>query len=100
MSWLLEVGRISVVANLGLLLALGYTWIASYRQTHALYPLALSAFAGLLITQNAVWLYLYLLHDGYIAWFLNIDATLQLLLMSLCVLETAALVALGYLTLR
>lgn len=100
MSWLLEFGRISVLANLVLLLALGYVWIRSYRSTRALYPLALSLFAGLLVVQNIVWLYLYSLHSGYIYWFLDVDVNLQMALVSLCALETAALLALGYLTLR
>lgn len=100
MSILLDIGRVAIVANLAMLIALGAVWVSSYRQTQALYPLALSVFAGLLLVQNAVWLYLYLLHDDYIYWFSSIDLGLQLGLTSLCTLETAAIAALAYLTLR
>lgn len=100
MSALLDIGRVAIVVNLGLLIALGAVWVQSYRRTSALYPLALSLFAGLLLVQNAVWLYLYLAHDGYMNWFLAVDGSLQLALISLCTLETAALLVLGYLTLR
>lgn len=100
MSLLLEVGRVAILANLALLLALGYVWVTSYRNTRALYPLALSAFAGLLLIQNGVWLYLYVLNDAYIYWFTDVGGGLQLALTALCTLETAALVALGWLTLR
>lgn len=100
MSLLLEIGRVAILANLALLLALGYVWVSSYRQTRALYPLALAVFAGLLLVQNGVWLYLYVGHDGYVYWFTDADLGLQVALMSLCGLETAALVALGWLTLR
>lgn len=100
MSILLEVGRVAIVVNLALLLALGAVWVQSYRRTRARYPLALSVFAGLLFAQNVVWLYLYLGHDGYIYWFTGASTPLQAAMTSLCGLETAALVVLGWLTLR
>lgn len=100
MSILLDLSRIAVVANLGLLLALGYVWIGSYRRHRAAYPLALSVFAGFLFVQNGLWLYLYLVHEHYGNWFTSIGGELQMALMGLCALETAALVFLGWITLR
>ncbi len=100
MSLLLEASRVAVLVNLGLLVALGYVWVSSYRSTRALYPLALSVFAALLVLQNAVWVYLYVVDSSYIYWFTSLEIGLQLALFSLCGLETLALVVLGYLTLR
>lgn len=100
MSVLLEISRLAVVANLGLLAVLGYVWVSSFRRHGAMYPLALSIFAGFLVVQNVVWLYLYSLQTDYIDWFLAVGVELQAPLMALCVLETVALVVLAWLTLQ
>lgn len=100
MSLALSVGRVAIVVNLVLLVALAAVWVQSYRRTRAQYPLALSVVAGLLLAQNGLWLYLYVGHSGYIGWFRHVDVALQTALAALCTLETAALLALGWLTLR
>lgn len=100
MSLLLDLGRVAVIVNLGFLAALGYVWIDGYRRHRATHTLALCIFAGFLTVQNLVWGYLYVLHDGYVGWFINSDPSLQGLLMALCVLETAALAAMTWITWR
>lgn len=100
MSLLLEISRIAVLVNLGLLLALGYVWVGNYRLHGALHTLALSVFAGFLFVQNVVWLYLYVASDTYIAWFVYGATNLQVPLMALCVLETFALAFLAWITWR
>lgn len=100
MSYLLTVSLVSVILNLGLLLGVGYIWVGNYRRHGAVHTLALSIFAGFLFVQNIVWLYLYGVNQDYIDWFVRINFDLQLMLTSLCVLETAALVFLAWITLR
>lgn len=100
MSLLLEIGRISVAANIALILAVGYIWVGNYQRHGAIHTLALSVFAGFLFVQNIAWLYLYGVNQDYIDWFLHVDMSLQATLTSLCVLESVALVFLAWITLR
>lgn len=100
MSLLLEVARIAAAANVALLLGLGYVWLGNYRRHGATHTLALLVFAAFLLVQNFVWLYLYVLHTGYIEWFLEADIDVQALSAALCALETAALAFLTWITWR
>lgn len=100
MSLLLSAARLSVLLNVGLLLALGYVWLSNYRRHGATHTLVLLVVAGLLFLQNIVWFYLYAVDPRYIAWYLKVDADLQAGLTALCVLETVALVVLTRITYR
>lgn len=98
MSMLLDIGRAAIVCNLGFLAVLSYVWGRNYLNHGATHTLALLIFAGFLTVQNVVWGYLYVLHGDYVSWFANADPDLQMLLMALCLLETAALAAMTWIT--
>lgn len=100
MSLLLEVARGAAVANVVLLLLLGYVWGGSYRRHGAKHTLGLLVFAGFLFVQNLLWLYLYGLDGAFISWFENSDVDLQLGMTGLCGLQTLALVFLARVTWR
>lgn len=94
----LEAALLAAAANLVLLSALGATWLGTYRQVGASHTLGLLVFAAVLLVQNALWLYFYGLHPGFIGWFVNAGTDVQAGLMALCGLETLALVVLVRIT--
>lgn len=98
MTVLLEIARSAAAVNVLLLLALGTVWLRNYRQHGATHTLGLLVFAGFLLVQNALWLYLYLLHPDFVGWFVNSDADVQVGMTLLCALETGALVFLTRIT--
>lgn len=100
MSLLLAVARIAALVNVALLLSLGYVWIGSYRRHGASHTLALLVFAGFLFVQNILWLYMYVVHEQFVDWFVEATMDMQAGLMALCGLETAALAFLTYITWR
>jgi len=100
MSLLLEIARGAAVANLLLLLVLGYVWGDGYRRHGAAHTLGLLVFAGFLFCQNLLWLYLYGLDETFIGWFENSDTDIQLGMTGLCGLQTLALVFLARITWR
>ena len=100
MSLLLDIGRLAALANLGLLLALAYVWGGSYRRHGASHTLGLLVFAAVLLVQNSLWLYAYLLHEQFIGWFARGDLFYQLTVTGLCGLQTLALVVLVRITWR
>lgn len=100
MSLLLTVIRLAAAANAALLLALGYVWLSNYRRHGASHTLGLLVFAAVLLVQNALWLYFYLLHAGFVGWFVASDVDIQLGVTLLCGLETVALVFLARITWR
>ena len=100
MSVLLDVARLAAAANVGLLLALVYVWAGNYRRHRAQHTLGLLVFAGFLLLQNGVWLYLYVVDAQFIRWFYDGSGSYQLAMTSLCMLQTAALVFLTWITWR
>lgn len=100
MSMLLEVARGAALVNVALLLSLTYVWGGSYRRHGATHTLALLVFAGFLLVQNVLWLYMYVMDARFVNWYLNADTDMQAGLLGLCGLETAALVFLVYITWR
>ena len=94
MSVLLEVARLAAVANIVLLMLLGYVWGRSYLRVGAAHTLGLLIFAGFLVIQNSLWLYLYTQHYQFMRWFEVGDATYQVGMTLLCGLQTVALLAL------
>lgn len=100
MSVLLDVARIAAIANIGLLLLLGYVWGGTYRRHRASHTLGLLIFAGFLTIQNVLWLYVYILDEQSVRWFLQGDVAYQLSLTLLCGLQTIALLVLARITWR
>ena len=100
MSLLLEVARLAAVLNIGLLLLLGYVWVGNYRQHRASHTLGLLLFAGFLLLQNVVWLYLYGIHGVFLEWFVDGPQTYRVSMTLLCGLQTLALIALARITWR
>lgn len=87
----LDLARLAAVGNVALLLALAWVWIPSYRQHGARHTLMLLIFAGFLFLENALWLVLYVLHDGFVGWFVNANGEVQIGMLALCGLEFVAL---------
>ena len=100
MSILLEIARGAAVMNVLLLLVLGYVWGGSYRRHGAKHTLGLLVFAGFLLFQNLLWLYLYGLDSTFIGWFEHSDVDIQLSMTGLCGLQTLALLFLTRITWR
>ena len=100
MSVLLEVARGAAAVNVLLLLSLVYVWGGNYRRHQADHTLGLLIFAGFLIVQNLLWLYLYLLDPQFIRWFGRGDWSFQLSIVGLCGLQTIALLFLVRITWR
>ncbi len=74
-----------------MLLALGSVWLRGYRQHGARHTLGLLVFAGFLLVENALWLYLYALHPAFVGWFVNAGTDVQVGMTLLCGLELVAL---------
>lgn len=100
MSLWLEVARVAAAVNAVLLLALGSVWLRGYRDHGASHTLGLVVFAAFLLVENALWLGLYLLHDGFVGWFENTTPDVQAGMAMLCGLELVALLVLARITWR
>jgi hypothetical protein len=96
----LDAARIAAALNLVLLGALGAVWLPNYLDHGARHTLSLLVFAVLLVVQNAVWLYFYTLHAGYVGWFDAAGVDVQIGMLGLCGLALLALVVLASITLR
>ncbi|MFB6195922.1 MAG: hypothetical protein ABEI80_07100 [Haloplanus sp.] len=98
MSIWLTVARASAVVNLLLLVGLGRFWLGRYRQHGASHTLGLLVVAAFLLVENALWVYFYAFHAGFVGWFVNSTPDLQFGMALLCGLELVALVALVRIT--
>jgi len=96
----LDAARLAAALNLVLLAALGGVWLRNYLDHGARHTLSLLIFAALLLVQNAVWLYFYTLHAGYVGWFEATGTDVQVGMMALCGLELLGLAVLASFTLR
>ena len=96
----LEVARGAAVVNVLLLLALGFVWLRNYRQHGAAHTLGLLVVAAFLLVENGLWLVFYLLHPGFIGWFVNAGTDIQIGMAMLCGLELVALAFLVRITWR
>lgn len=98
MSLWLDVARVSAGLNVALLLGLGYVWGRNYRQFRSKHALGLVVFAGLLLLQNVLWLYLYDGNADLRGWLYAGVPLARQAVMGLCVLETGALSFLAWIT--
>ena len=87
----LDVARGAAAVNVVLLVGLGSVWLRTYRQYGARHTLGLLVFAAFLLVENVLWLYLYLLHPGFVGWFVGAGADVQVGMTLLCGLELVAL---------
>jgi len=100
MTLWLDLARGAAAANTVVLLALTGVWLRNYRRHGAGHTLGLLAFGVFLLVENALWLYLYLLHPAFIGWFVAADVDVQVGVMALCGLELIALAFVARVTLR
>ncbi|MFB6308453.1 MAG: hypothetical protein ABEH35_03905 [Haloarculaceae archaeon] len=98
MSLWLTVTRVAAALNIALLLVLGWVWLRNYRRHGAAHTLGLLVVAGFLLVENALWLYFYVLHPGFVGWFVTAAVDIQIGTTLLCGLELVALVALARIT--
>lgn len=95
----LGAARLAAAVNAVLLVALGYVWLRNYRRHGASHTLGLLVFAAFLLVQNLLWLYLYVLHPGFVGWFVAAGTDVQVGVTLLCGLELVALAFLARITL-
>lgn len=100
MSRWLDVARLAAGANVVLLAALARVWLRNYRQHGASHTLGLLVFAGFLLAENLLWLYLYVLRADFVGWFDATSGTVQVGMTMLCGLELVALLFLARITWR
>lgn len=95
MSLVLTVARAATALSAVLLLGLVYVWARSYRQYRAAHTLGLLAFGGVLFLENALAVYLYTLQPTFTTWLASAAPVAQGGMMTLSVLELAALLFLS-----
>jgi hypothetical protein len=64
-----DVARVSVALNAGMLLALTGIWLRNYREIRSKHALGLAIFGSVLLAQNGLSLYFYLFHPVLASWF-------------------------------
>lgn len=100
MTLWLDAARTAAGVNVLVLLVLGSVWLRGYRQHGARHTLGLLTFAAFLLAENALWLYLYLFHPGFVGWFEAAGTDVQIGVTMLCGLELVALAFLARITWR
>lgn len=99
MSIWIDVARLSTAVNVLILLGLSAIWARNYLRIRSKHVLGLMIFAVLLLAENALALYYYLLDPTLSAWFATaVPVIAWRALMILHVLETAALAFLLWVT--
>lgn len=96
----LDLARAAAGVNVLLLLALGSVWLRNYRRHGASHTLGLLVVGAFLLVENALWLYFYLAHAGFVGWFVEASPDVQVGMTLLCGLELVALVVLTRITWR
>jgi hypothetical protein len=99
MSLWFDVARVAVGANVALLTVLAAIWGRNYLGLRSKHTLGLLLFAGFLLAENALSLYVYLVDPTLSAWFSTaVPAVAWRAMMLLHVLETAGLLFLAWIT--
>ena len=93
-----DVTRLATGLNLLLLGALSYVWLRNYLRLRAHFASGLLVFGVLLLLQNGFAAYIYVVDPTTSGWFATIPARYNLAIMVLTVLQTAALLALAWIT--
>lgn len=98
MSLWLSAGRVAAGVNVVLLAWLLSIWWSTYRQHGARHTRGLLVVGGFLFVENLVWVGLYFLHAPFFNWYQVGDSVVQAGVLSLCGLETIALLVLAWIT--
>jgi hypothetical protein len=69
MIGLVDIARVSVALNAGMLLVLTGIWLRNYRAFASKHGLGLAIFGIVLLAQNVLSLYFYLFHPVLASWF-------------------------------
>lgn len=93
-----DVSRVAMGVNVLLLLALCAVWARNYRQIRSKHTLGLLVFGVLLLGENALGLYLFLVHAQLTAWFSGLPQIAITSLLALRILETFAIAFLAWVT--
>jgi hypothetical protein len=96
----LDVARGAAAVNAVILVGLCTVWLRNYRRHGARHTLGLLVFGGFLLVENGLWLYFYLVNEGYVSCFSETSPVTQAGLAMLCGLELLALLFLGWITWR
>lgn len=94
----LDIARAAAGLNVILLVVLGAVWLRTYRAHRASHTLGLLIVASFLLVENGLWLFFYVIHPGFIGWFVNSNQDIQIGMTFLCGLEFVALLALTRIT--
>lgn len=92
------VTQAATALNVVLLVGLGSVWARNYRRFRSKHTLGLTVFAMLMLTENGLALYFYLMDPTLSLWFPRIPEPHQFAIMLLRVLITAALIFLAWVT--
>ncbi|QIB75825.1 hypothetical protein GL213_03005 [Halogeometricum borinquense] len=99
MSIWFDVARVASALNVLLLLGLASVWARNYLEIRSKYPLGLLVFAVLLLAENALALYIYLVDPTLRDWFTtDVPAIAWRAMMLLHALETLGLLFLAWIT--
>jgi len=95
----IDVARAATALNVALLVALTYVWGRNYRQFRSKHTLGLTVFGVLLLAENTLAFYYYLLDPTLAGWFETaVPAVAWRAMMLLHVLESGALAFLAWVT--
>ena len=84
--------------NIVLLVGLGSIWARNFQRFRSKHTLGLTVFALLMLTENGLALYFYLMDPTLSLWFPRVPEPPQFAMMLLRVITTAALVFLAWVT--
>lgn len=93
-----DVARVAMGVNVVLLLALCTVWARNYRQIRSKHTLGLLLFGLLLLGENGLGLYYFLVHAKLSAWFAGLPEIAIGSLLALRILETVAIAFLAWVT--
>lgn len=93
-----DLTRLLTVLSIGLLLGLSIVWARNYRTLHTRFTLGFLLFGGFLLIENGYALYIYVLDPTTSHWFAEIPQRYNAAIMTITLLEFAALVVLSWMT--
>lgn len=93
-----DITRVATVLDILLLVVLGSVWARNYLRLRSKLTIGLSMFALLLLGENLLKLYFYMLHPMLSGWFLKLPEFHHLAFMSLALFQFLALVFLLWVT--
>lgn len=93
-----DITRVATALDILLLVVLGSVWARNYLRFRSKLTIGLSMFAFLLLGENVLKLYFYMLHPMLSDWFYELSTIHHLAFMSLALFEFGALVFLLWVT--